>query len=75
MHTIQPRTTRERTAYVTLALARGEKLRTADVADACGMTRQGAYKLLEAISPVVPLVLDNNEWYLLAELTDAQTPR
>jgi DNA-binding IclR family transcriptional regulator len=49
-------------------LSRGERLCTADVATACGMTRQGAYRLLDTMSRVTPLLLDNGEWQLLRQL-------
>ena len=67
MTTIQPQTATERATLVALRLAAGERLRTADVAALCGLTRQGAYRLLEGMSRAGPLLLDNGEWQLLKE--------
>jgi len=65
MHVIRPRTATERAAYITDAFNAGERLRTADVAERCGVTRQGAYRLLDAISGVVPLLLVGGVWQRL----------
>lgn len=67
MNAIQPQTATERATIVALRLAAGEKLRTADVAALCGLTRQGAYRLLEGMSRAGPLLLDNGEWQLLKD--------
>jgi hypothetical protein len=65
MHTIQPRTATERSAYITDRLNAGERLRTAEIAAVCGMTRQGAYRLMEGVSAVVPVLLYRGEWQRL----------
>ena len=69
MSTIQqdvgPQSPIERAAYVMARLSKGEQLRTADVAVACGLTRQGAYRLLDIMSRVTPLILDSGYWSLL----------
>lgn len=65
MPTAQPRTATERSAYVTDRLNAGERLRTAQIAAVCGITRQGAYRLMEGISAVVPVLLYRGEWQRL----------
>jgi DNA-binding IclR family transcriptional regulator len=67
MSIIQPQTATERATLIALRLAAGEKLRTTDVAALCGITRQGAYRLLEGMSRAGPLLLDNGEWQLLRD--------
>ncbi len=65
MHTIQPRTATERAARITDLLNEGKRLRTAEIAAVCGMTRQGAYRLMEGVSAVVPVLLYRGEWQRL----------
>ena len=67
MSTIQPRTATERAAYIMRRLCLGEKLTTAAVAQDCGMSRQGAYKLLEAMSGATPLLLDDGHWQIMQQ--------
>lgn len=67
MSIIQPQTATERATLIALRLASGERLRTTDVAALCGITRQGAYRLLEGMSRAGPLLLDNGEWQLLRD--------
>jgi hypothetical protein len=64
---VEPRTATERTAYVMLRLAAGERLTTMQVASACHLSRQGSYRLLDSMSRVVPLVLDDGKWGLLRQ--------
>lgn len=60
-----------RVARVAVRLAEGERLTTMQVAELCGISRQGAYQLLERISTELALVLDDGEWFRF----DASTGR
>lgn len=66
MNDIQPSTPIERAAYIMAKLSAGQKLSTAKVAEDCGVTRQGAYRIMDVMSRVVPLVLDDGQWGLLS---------
>ena len=74
----QPQTPIERATVVMSHLYAGRCLTTADVAQICGITRQGAYRLLDTMSRVCPLLLDGGEWQLTKQAEDSQvspTPR
>lgn len=67
MHTIpplQPATPIERATVVMSHLSAGQRLTTLEVAQLCGITRQGAYRLLDTMSRVCPLLLDGGQWQL-----------
>jgi DNA-binding IclR family transcriptional regulator len=73
-----PETPIERATVVMAHLYAGRRLTTADVAQICGITRQGAYRLLDTMSRVCPLLLDGGEWQLTKLAEDSQvspTPR
>ena len=52
----------QKAAYVTDQFNGGAVLTTQDVADMFGMSRQGAYYLLDNVSAVVPLLLHRHKW-------------
>lgn len=52
----------ERAAYVAFWLAEGREFSTQQVAERTGLTRDGALKLLKAISRVIPIYEDNGIW-------------
>lgn len=58
----------EAAAKVTWALAHGEGLRTADVVALTGMTRSGAYDVMQRISRVIPIYQEEGSgvWQVLA---------
>jgi alkylated DNA nucleotide flippase Atl1 len=56
-------TVSERVALVVLELATGKRLTTRQVAELCGISRQGAWLLLCRISRVVPLGYGDGVWY------------
>jgi alkylated DNA nucleotide flippase Atl1 len=56
-------TVSERVALVVLELATGKRLTTRQVADLCGISRQGAWLLLCRISRVVPLGYGDGVWF------------
>jgi len=60
----------ERTAVIVWLLANGHKLRTAEIAKLCGISRQGAHAQLSRIARVLPLVLSENEWQLVRVIDD-----
>ena len=68
MRTIQPasmpETPIERATVIMAYLTAGERLTTTEVAQLCGITRQGAYRLLDTMSRVCPLLLDGGQWQL-----------
>ena len=49
----------ERAALVTWHLAHEEGISTANVADMCELTRQGAYDLMRRLSRVLPIYQDD----------------
>jgi hypothetical protein len=58
----------QRAALVTLRLHKGERLRTVDVMEICGMHRSGALKMMGhlAVLPELPLVLDDEGFWRIA---------
>ena len=77
MRTIQPAqpvTPIERATVVMAHLTAGQRLTTLEVAQLCGITRQGAYRLLDTMSRVCPLLLDGGAWQLTPE-TDGPRQR
>ena len=73
-----PQTPIERATVIMAHLYAGQRLTTAEVAQICGITRQGAYRLLDTMSRVCPLLLDGGEWQLTKLAEDSsvlQTPR
>ena len=70
----QPQTSTERAAVIMLHLSAGARLTTVEVAQLCGITRQGAYRLLDTMSRVCPLLLDGGAWQISSE-TDGPRQR
>ena len=66
-----PETPIERATVIMAYLTAGERLTTIEVAQLCGITRQGAYRLLDTMSRVCPLLLDGGAW----RLTENDEPR
>ena len=66
IHPAQPETPIERATVVMAYLTAGQRLTTIEVAQLCGITRQGAYRLLDTMSRVCPLLLDGGQWRLKA---------
>jgi hypothetical protein len=62
---IFPLTPTERVAVVMLALVRGQRLTSSDVARMTGLTTGAALRLLQNISRVAPVYDDEGEWQLL----------
>jgi len=71
---MQPQTSTERAAVVMLHLTAGVRLTTLEVAQLCGISRQGAYRLLDTMSRVCPLLLDGGAWQISSE-TDGPRQR
>jgi hypothetical protein len=59
-------TPQQRAALVTWWLVNGEGLRTQDVARITGLTCRGAYRLMESLSVVIPIYLDDHRWQVSA---------
>lgn len=59
LHDLTPQ---QKAAHITDAFNAGETFSTLEIAAMFGITRQGAYRLLDGISPVVPLILYGGKW-------------
>lgn len=57
----------ERTAIVTLALARGCELTPADVAELTDCELRSGYRVLERLSRIIPLREDGGRWSLFID--------
>lgn len=66
---MQPETVTERVAVVVHRMTLGERMTIADVMQATGLKRAGAYALMARVSRVAPLVLDAGQWSLLRVYT------
>ena len=53
---------RERAAYVAFWLAEGRTFSTRQIAERTGLSRDGALKLLKAISRVIPIREEDGVW-------------
>jgi predicted DNA-binding protein (UPF0251 family) len=54
--------TTERVGIVVHRLAHGEAGSTLEIAEWVGLTRQSAWKMLDKLSRVIPIVLVNGRW-------------
>ena len=63
---IIPQTPQERAGLVTDVLNGGAVLSTREIANMCGISRQGAYRLMDGLSNVVPLLLYQGKWRRLS---------
>lgn len=64
-----PDTITERAALVVWHLAHGESMQTRDVANMTGLTRQGAWDLMQRLSRVIPIYLAEGDiWQVCAAL-------
>jgi hypothetical protein len=52
----------ERVAIIVWQIAHGKSFTTAEVAIICGMTWDGAHKLLCRVSRILPIYLDDGRW-------------
>ena len=67
--TIEPDTITERAALVVWHLAHGECMQTRDVVAITGLTRQGAWDLMQRLSRVIPIYQDERDvWQVCAAL-------
>ena len=55
-------TAQERAALITLEIFAGAELTTAEIAQRVGVTYQGARAMMDKISRVVPVYVDNGLW-------------
>ena len=62
MSTFEPDTITERAALVAWHLAHGEQLETVQVAAMTGLTRQGAWHLMQRLSRVLPIYQSGDAW-------------
>ncbi len=62
MTVVVPEVPTERTAIVVWMLAKGRRMKTSEVADLTGVTRQGAYEIMARISRVLPVVQIDESW-------------
>jgi hypothetical protein len=67
--TIETDTVTERVGLVVWHLCRGEGLQTKDIAKLTGLTRQGAWDLMQRLSRVIPIYQDDTDtWAVCAYL-------
>jgi protein-tyrosine phosphatase len=59
---VVPEVPTERTAIVVWLLAKGRCMKTSEVADLTGVTRQGAYEIMVRISRVLPIYQADEIW-------------
>lgn len=59
-------TAQQRAGMVIWFLARGHSFSTLEIAALTGLSRQGAWEMMNGLSPTLPLVLDHNRWKLIA---------
>lgn len=59
----------ERAAFATHLLYSGQPLKTVELAERLGLTRQGAWRLLTKIAHVVPIYQDKEGYWLLLSRT------
>jgi len=52
----------ERVGVIVWHLAHGDALTTAQVADLAGVSRQGAYQMLQKLSRAIPILCFSGEW-------------
>lgn len=60
-------TSQERAGVVTALLKGGAVLTTGEVAARCGMTRNGAWRMLNTLSRTLPIACDSGLWYWVTE--------
>lgn len=68
-----PETVTERVTVVVHGLTLGKSMTIGDVMALTGLTRSGAYTLMNRVSRVAPLVLDAGRWQLLQHVHRAST--
>jgi hypothetical protein len=59
-------TAQERSAIVIWFLARGHSFTTLEIAALTGLTRQGAWMMMDRLARQLPLSLEHSRWRLLA---------
>lgn len=59
-------TAQERSAIVIWFLARGHSFTTLEIAALTGLTRQGAWQMMDRLARQLPLALEHSRWRLLA---------
>ena len=59
-----PETPTERAGTVGIALGRGQALTTGEIMHITGLTRSGAWRLMDRLSRSVPLFLYNGKWQI-----------
>ena len=67
-----PTTATGRSAIVAIALSKGARLTTREVACMTGLSRYGAYALLCRLCYDLPLTSVNGRWFLISAHVDAE---
>jgi len=62
---VAPEVVSERVAIVTWFLMSGHRMRTAEIATLTGISRQGAFALMERISRVLPIRENDETWEMV----------
>lgn len=66
-------TSQERVAVVIWALAHGEGLRTRDIQQMTGLTKDGAIKMMHCLSRVIPIYQDDERFWVVLALKEGYT--
>ena len=57
--------TTERVAILVFTLARGGKVTTGEIAERLEITQNGAWRMLDRMSRVLPIAQERGRWFLL----------
>ena len=65
-------TAQERAALITWHLAHGEGLQTRDIVKLTGLTRQGAWELMQHLSRVIPIYQDDTDTWVVCAMLELE---
>ena len=65
-------TAQEKAALITWHLAHGEGLQTRDIVKLTGLTRQGAWELMQHLSRVIPIYQDDTDTWAVCSMLELE---
>jgi len=65
-------TAQEKAALITWHLALGEGLQTRDIVKLTGLTRQGAWELMQHLSRVIPIYQDDTDTWAVCSMLELE---
>ena len=65
-------TAQEKAALITWHLAHGEGLQTSDVVKLTGLTRQGAWELMQHLARVIPIYQDDTDTWVVCAMLELE---